>query len=200
MLYDLSHPLTEATPTYPGDPATKIVPSGTHEASGYEDHYVSIGTHVGTHMDAPSHMISGGKTLDTYPLECFMGKGIYIDARNGFSPEAIETVNAGDIVLFYTGMSGKYHDPAYFTDYPAMSEEMADLLIKKGVSIVGVDTCSVDNVDGFPVHKKLLGADVLIIENLANLELLAGKVFVVRAFPLNLALDGAPVRVIAETE
>jgi arylformamidase len=63
-----------------------------------------------------------------------------------------------------------------------------------------MDTGSFDNAEGFPVHKQLLGADILLIENLTNLEPLIGKQFKLYALPLKLERDGAPARVIATTE
>ena len=80
-----------------------------------------------------------------------------------------------------------------------MSEEIANYLISKKVSMVGVDACSVDNQEGFPIHKLLWAADVLIIENLTNLEVLEGNLsFKIHAYPIKLEIDGAPVRVVAE--
>ncbi len=200
MLIDLSVDLNEKTPVYPGDPETKINPAGILETSGYKDHYVCMGTHVGTHMDAPSHMVVGGKNLNEFPIEKFSGRGVCVRVEEDFNISEIQEldIQEGDIVLFHTGMSKKYHDSAYFEKYPAMSEEIANWLVEKKVKMVGVDTCSVDNTDGFPIHKILLGGEVLIIENLTNLAELAGKSFKVHAFPIKLQIDGAPVRVVAE--
>jgi kynurenine formamidase len=195
MLIDLSVPINEQTPVYPGDPATKIAKAGTHSESGYQDHYVSMGTHVGTHIDAPAHMIEGGKNLSEYPIERFQGRGHLI---TDFLAVKSVDLQEGDIVLFHTGLYHAYHEPRYFTDYPAMSEEVAQYLIEKKVGMVGVDTCSVDSKEGFPIHKLLLGAEILIIENLTNLEPLTGKEFRVHAYPLKLEIDGAPARVVAE--
>jgi len=201
MLIDLSVDLNEKTPVYPGDPETKISPAGILETNGYQDHYVCMGTHVGTHMDAPSHMIVGGKNLNEFPIEKFSGRGVYIQVDGDFDTEEIRKVDIqeGDIVLFHTGMSEKYHEAAYFEKYPAMSEEIAKWLVENKVKIVGVDTCSVDNAENFPVHKILLGNEILIIENLLNLDLIARMPFKVHAFPIKLQIDGAPVRVVAET-
>jgi kynurenine formamidase len=91
-----------------------------------------------------------------------------------------------------------YHEPAYYNDYPAITEDMAQYLIEKKVKMVGVDMCSVDH-EPFPVHKILLDKGILIIENLTNLFPLQGKEFIVRAFPLRLDIDASPARVIAET-
>jgi arylformamidase len=200
MLIDLSVDLNEKTPVYPGDPATKINPAGILKTNGYQDHYVCMGTHVGTHMDAPSHMVAGGENLNEFPIERFSGRGVCVQVGENFDEEKIQKVDIqeGDIVLFHTGMSEKYHDPVYFEKYPAMSEEIANWLVQKKAKIVGVDTCSVDNTEGFPIHKALLGKGVLIIENLTNLGGLAGKSFKVHAFPIKLQIDGAPVRVVAE--
>ncbi|OGG72198.1 hypothetical protein A3E65_00340 [Candidatus Kaiserbacteria bacterium RIFCSPHIGHO2_12_FULL_56_13] len=199
MLVDLSVALNEKTPIYPGDPKTKIKISAVLEKDGYHDHYVSVGTHVGTHMDAPSHMIAGGKNLDEFPIESFSGRGVYIQTGKNFDSGEIKKVpmNAGDIVLFHTGMSDVYHDKSYYDEYPAIPEEVANYLVEKKVKIVGVDMCSVDH-EPFPIHRILLGNDILIIENLTNLGVLAGKESTIYAFPIKLQIDGAPVRVVAE--
>lgn len=67
-LIDLSVPINENTPVYPGDPVTKIQPAGILYKDGYEDHYVCVGTHVGTHVDAPRHMVKNGESLDQITL------------------------------------------------------------------------------------------------------------------------------------
>lgn len=199
MFIDLSVPINEQTPIYPGDPATKIEPAGVLAKDGYNDHYISLGTHVGTHIDAPLHMLEGGLSLDKVPVERFVGHGRLVDVT-GIDFEAVKQadIQEGDIVLFLTGMSDKYQDPSYFENYPAISEEVAKYLVEAKVKMVGVDTCSVDNQDGFPIHKILLAGKVLIIENLTNLNQLAGKDFKIYALPLNLEIDGSPARVIAE--
>ncbi len=198
---DLSVAINEDTPIYPGDPKTSIKPAAMLDKDGYYDHYFSMGTHVGTHVDAPMHMIAGGKSLDQIPVDQFIGRGVYVDVTDGnFDAVKNAGIQEGDIVLLHTGMGAKYHESAYFDDYPAMSEEVASYLVEKKVKMVGLDTCSPDNKDGFPVHKILLAGDVLIIENLTNLEQLAGKAFRLFALPINLQIDGAPARVIAEIE
>lgn len=199
MYLDLSVTVNEQTPVYPGDPATKIEQAGVLAKDGYCDHYISMGTHVGTHIDAPMHMLEGGKSLNHIPVEQFIGRGRLVEVE-GSDFDAVKKagIQSGDIVLFHTGMSNKYREEVYFEDYPAMSEEVARYLVETKVKMVGVDTCSVDNQDGFPIHKILLGGNVLIIENLTNLDQLTGKNFKVYALPLNLQIDGSPARVIAE--
>lgn len=201
-LIDLTVTLNAQTPLYPGDPATKIEPAGVMERDGYTDHYISVGNHVGTHIDAPLHMAAGGKSLDKMPVDRFAGRGVLVDVTDGFSLERLQQadIKQGDIVLFRTGMSEKYHEPIYFEEYPVMSEEVANYLVEHKVSMAGVDAGSVDIAEGFPIHKVLLAGDVLIIENLTNLDKLTGKMFKVYALPVKLDVDAAPARVVAEVE
>ncbi len=197
---DLSVRLNKDTPVYPGDPKTKIEPGGILDKDGYEDHYVCLGTHVGTHVDAPRHMIAGGKALDQFPIDKFIGRGVYIKVNSRkFDLEQVRKadIREDDIVLFHTGMSAVYHKSEYYDNYPAMARDIANYLVGEKVKIVGVDMCSVDH-GPFGVHKILLGNNILIIENLVNLQTLAEKKFRVYAFPLKLQIDGAPTRVVVE--
>lgn len=197
---DLSVPLNEVTPTYEGDPPTKLELVATVATDGYAFTYISVNSHTGTHIDAPAHMLpSPAKTLNEYPIEAFSGRGVYIDAKEkAFDLEMIEQANvqAGDIVLFHTGMSSSYKTSAYYSDYPAIPENVARYLVEKRVKMVGVDMCSIDH-EPFDAHKILLANDVLIIENLTGLERLAGKDFIIHALPLYVTADAAPARVIA---
>lgn len=199
MLVDLSVQLNNQTPAYPGDPKIQIAQIETVESDGHLGHSILLGTHTGTHIDAPAHMLVAGDSLGAVPIDRFFGTGKLVDA---FTIDAIDKamVESDNIVIFYTGMSNDYYKPSYFTDYPVMPGEIADYLINKGVKLVGVDTCSVDNTPDFPIHKRLLGAGIPIAENLTNLDALQDRNFQVYAFPLNLDLDGAPARVIAETD
>jgi len=200
MFIDLSIPLNEDTPVYPGDPKTQIKRAGILEKDGYSDHYVCIGTHVGTHIDAPSHMISGGENIDKIPLGKFTGRGVYIKVSNKkFDIEEIKKtlIKKGDVVFFHTSMSDEYQTPEYFTSYPAIPESVVNYLVEKNIKVVGVDMCSVDH-EPFPVHKILLREEILLIENLTNLDKLKGQQFKIYALPIRLQIDGAPARVIAE--
>jgi len=199
-IIDLSVPINEETPVYPGDPRPRISPAGILEKDGYTDHIISFGIHLGTHIDAPMHMIEGGAGLKDIPVGQFTGRGRYIRVANEFSLEDVKVagIQAGDIVLFDTGMGERYNEADYFVKFPAMSEEVADYLVEQKVKMVGLDTGSADNQEGFPIHKVLLGGGVLIIENLTNLRSLSGKEFIVYALPIRLEIDGAPARVIAQ--
>jgi len=198
-IIDLSVPLNEATPTYESDPPTKLEPIATVAKDGYAFTYLSVNSHTGTHIDAPAHMLPDGAALDSYPAEQYIGRGVYIDATNKmFNLDTIKQVDirSGDIVLFHTGMSNLYHSSAYYDNYPAIPVDVAEYLVEQNIKMVGVDMCSVDH-EPFAIHKLLLAANVLIIENLTNLETLADKEFDVYALPLPMAADAAPARVVA---
>jgi kynurenine formamidase len=200
-IIDLSVTINEQTPVYPGDPTPQIKPAGILANDGYNDHTITVGTHLGTHIDAPFHMLADGKTLDTFPLERFVGKGTYINVNGTYDLEEIKKISIvpNDIVIFDTGLGAKYFEPSYFEDYPAIPEDVATYLVEKKISMVGMDTCSPDH-DEFIAHKILLAGNVLIVENLTNTHLLAGKQFTVYALPIKLEIDGAPARVIAEVQ
>ncbi|HEY2004392.1 MAG TPA: cyclase family protein [Candidatus Saccharimonadia bacterium] len=200
MYIDLTHRLTPDTPVYPGDPKPRVTLANSVDNDGFTDHLFTLGTHVGTHIDAPAHMISGGHTLDHYGLDRLISRGIVVNATAGFQLSTLKKndIEPGDIVVFRTDLSQQFHKPEYFTDSPAIPEDIALYLVDKHVSMVGVDMGTIDRPP-FTIHKILLGANILIIENLTNLHQLP-ETFTIMALPLKLALDGSPCRVIASTE
>ncbi len=202
MIIDLSVPINEQTPVYPGDPSTTIKPGGVIDPDGYADHRISINTHVGTHIDAPMHMVAGGKHLGDIPIEQFVGRGRLVEVHGTFDIETCKKADIlpGDIVLFKTDATKRYHDPDYFERYPVMTKDVAEFLVQQKVNLVGLDCCSPDGPGDRTMHAILLEGGVLIIENLTNLDALKEKEFTVYALPVKLALDGAPARVIAEVK
>lgn len=194
---DLGHQISSDTPVYPGDPKVEIKPAGLIDVAGFADHLISLGTHIGTHIDAPAHMIKDGKTLDQFQLEKFTGTAVCVHATDP-SNIIVPNLTNVDAVFFYTGASKRYQEASYWEDYTVLPASIIDQLIEADINIVGVDTGSIDSEEGFPIHKKLLGRDILILENLTNLDKVANKAFKFTALPLNVALDGAPCRVIAK--
>jgi kynurenine formamidase len=202
LLIDLTHTFTDNMPVYPGDPCSRLYQSNFIKDSGFSDHRVESNMHVGTHMDAPLHMVEGGAYISDIPLPHCNGNGHLIDARNKniVAPDLLagRSINKGDIVLVRTDWSKKFHEPDYFNDYPEIAEAFARQIVASGVSLIGLDTPSPDK-EPFPVHKILLGKNVLIIENLTNLEALQPfRSFRIHAYPIKYKADAAPVRVVAE--
>lgn len=201
-IIDLTHTFTDNMPVYPGDPPSSLKQVASIEKNTYTDHEIESLMHVGTHMDAPLHMISGGKTMDQINPDKFFGKGIIIDARNqkeiGIDLLKNLTISEESIVLIYTGFAEKYRTKEYFENYPSMTKEFAQTIVDKKIKIVGMDILGPDTDVTWPTHKILLGRETLIIENLANLNsLLSIKEFEVIALPAKYNSEAAPVRVIA---
>lgn len=90
MIIDLSVHLDDRTPAYHGNPRYEVRTAGTFAHDGYCGHAISMGTHTGTHIDAPSHMLPEGGNIDLFPISQFVGRGRYIDASDGFSLEAVK--------------------------------------------------------------------------------------------------------------
>lgn len=199
---DLTHTFDEKLPVYPGDLEPELTQSASLESDGYNEYTLKTGLHVGTHMDAPLHMIEGGKRLSEYPAEHLIGPGYLIDARGKtkIDVELFEQTHSlkHSIVLVMTGFNQYYREPRYYEAFPEFTLNFAQKLIDLGVKIVGSDTPSPDR-EPFAVHKLLLAKDILIIENLTNLELLVDTPnFEVIALPMKLRSEAAPVRVIAQ--
>lgn len=177
-------------------------------------------THLGTHMDAPYHFLPDGHTIEHVPLDRCLGPGIVVDLPSD-TPHAVTRaelaqaaeraggVRRGDRVLLRTGWEERYRTPSYAT-WPYLDVDAADWLLEMGVALFGADTQGVEqppalrpaNRFAFPIHQRLLGAGVLIVEGLTNLRQVAGRRVMVAAIPLHLVGgDGSPVRAVAwETE
>ncbi len=196
-IIDLSIPIDEKTPVYPGDPKQEINHISTVEKEGWNEHRLTFNTHFSTHIDAPWHMIKDGKKLSEYPLDRFIGEGVLIDVRKGFDIKFLDKakVTKGSIVLLWTDHCKNLYKN-YFEGAKFMPADFAKKLAKLKPKMVGMDIFSPDGPP-FEIHKILLGADVLLIENMRNFDKLKGK-FKVFALPINLQnTDGAQCRAIA---
>jgi kynurenine formamidase len=210
-LIDLSHPIEENMPVYPGTEPPTFAVACTVREHGFLERRLDMFSHTGTHMDAPAHMIEAGACLNALPLERFFGKAVVVDAT-GCTGRKIgmgellpheKAIAASDFVLMRTGWSRYWGGDEYFRAFPVLEPEAAAWLAAQGLSGVGVDAISVDPVEGgeFEVHGALLGGGLVIIENLTNLHLLPPEGFHLACFPLPLRdADGSPVRAVALLE
>ncbi len=198
---DLTHTFKKEMPVYPGDSKPKLEQIAFLNKDSYNNFQIKTSMHIGTHIDAPLHMVKNGKQISDILPEQFFGKGHIIDARNRIIDENLlkgMQILKGDIVFIMTGLYKKFGTTEYYESYPEVSNSFALKMIELGVSILGMDTPSPDRPP-FLIHKLLLEKDVLIIENLTNLELLLEhKQFDVIALPIKLNTEASPVRVIAK--
>ncbi|MGM0366020.1 MAG: cyclase family protein [Actinomycetota bacterium] len=204
-IYDLSLVISEDLPTYPGDPVVRLVPKVEYKFSGYNVTSVSMGTHSGTHIDAPLHMLERGGDINTLPLNCFFGLATYIDIPKQSGTAITETdlgkieIPAGDILIVRTGWEDMAYRKGYFTDFPYFSSQAAQYLISRKLKALGTDMPSVDGPEQKGAfHKEMLAAGIPLIEALVGLKQVCGQRMYFSALPLNIKdADGSPVRAAA---
>ncbi|MGO1842335.1 MAG: cyclase family protein [Canibacter sp.] len=204
-MFDLSHELYSGMPIYPGDPEVTIGPALTIENDAVLVQHVSMGSHSGTHLDAPAHTVPGGRTLDQIGLSELQGEALIlrpkVQAQQAITPTDLglqQLTSVPQIVVIATGWSEHFGSNEYF-DHPYLSAEAAAQLWQLGMRLLAVDVLSPDSTPSadFPVHEIVLGGDGLIVENLTGLDQL-GETARLGFFPLKLgAVDGAPVRAVA---
>lgn len=208
---DLTQRIRPNMPRYPGDEiAVRFTPVATHAADGYAATELVLGTHSGTHMDAPRHFLAQGRSVEEMGISRFCGRGWVLDVRSAPETEISAAVlegaargagvpAPGDFALLWTGWDRLFGSPD-MTSFPYLGLAAAHLLLDWGVSLVGTDALSVDSfsAERFTVHETLLQADRLIVENLCRLEQMGPGPVWCCLLPLPLeGLDGSPVRAIA---
>ena len=203
---DLTHPLNVDTPLFPGTPPPMIEDVATLDVDGYREKRISLHAHTGTHIDAPAHIIEDGPTLDRLPVDVFWGSALVFDCSghpviglDGLLPMA-DRLRHLDFLILATGWHRHWGQPRYFADFPVLSQKTAEWLVETGLKGIGVDALSVDPLDDtrLPVHHILLGAGMVIVENLANLDRLPEGSFHFSCLPLAIQdADGSPVRAVA---
>lgn len=183
-LVDLSHVITDGMVTYPGLPAPEVTAHLSRETAeeiygpGTTFHIglVTLCTNTGTYLDVPFHRFADGHDLAGLPLERVADVPAVCLDRRGDS--AID-LGAGDLrnlsghaVLVRTDHSALFGTEAYFQDHPYLTAATAEVLVAAGVACVGIDSLNIDSTaDGErPVHTRLLGSDIPIIEHLTNLD------------------------------
>ncbi len=214
-LIDLTHLLNETISAYPDTIGPKFESLNTVEKSGFAELKATMVLHSGTHVDAPSHMLKDGKSLDQFPIEKFVGTAIVIPCldKNEIDVGYLQTFEANiahtDFILFFTGWQYKWNTREYFDDSPIPTGEAARWLTRFKLKGIGYDAFSVDKVisaekitaENMPNHHILLGKEIILIENLTNLDKLPGHAFSFQCLPLKVEhADGSPVRAIAVIE
>lgn len=208
---DLSHPLQNNMPVFPGTQPVRVFTETDMATHGFVERRMHISTHTGTHVDAPAHLLDTGKTLSDLSLKHFVGKGRVVDYREIGTPIISRTLlemsfsrpPALDFLLFLTGWSSKWGKGEYFENYPVFTKDAAAWLVANVRKGVGVDTPSVDRIDdnALPVHHALLANDLVIVENLCGLDQLLNQSFIFTCLPLAIDQgDGSPVRAAALIE
>ena len=150
-------------------------------------------------------MLADAPTLDQLAIDHFQGEAflLKVDRRlidlESLQPHE-EAIKRADFLIMETGWSRYWGTERYFDAFPVLSPEAARWLTGRGLKGVGVDTISFDPMDTreYAVHKTLLGANLLLVENLTNLASIATPTFRFFCLPLKIEqADGSPVRAVA---
>ena len=208
---DLTHTIREDMPVYPGTEQPRLTTACTVSQCGYRETLLHMYSHTGTHMDAPSHMLPRGSTLEVLPASQFCGRAVVLDVSDlpprsvitaDYLREQNGTIRSADFVLFYTGWERKWGTGAYYDDdFPVPDQEAAKYLVSCGLKGVGTDALSVDTLrdQQFLAHKTLLDGGLVILESLCLKKVVGRTDLMLFALPLKFEnADGAPVRAIAE--
>ncbi len=203
-LVDVSVLLAPGIATYPGNPMFEITPVNRIAAGDAANNSrLVMGTHTGTHVDAPKHFFDDRPGVEAMPLDLLIGRARVIDmpVRGGITAKHLEGAGLReDIrVLLRTPNSALWNTKEPFhQEYTHITGDGAKFLVDQGVKVVGVDYLSVEkfHMPGHPAHHALLGAGVVIIEGL-NLSDAEPGIYEMYCLPLRIdGADGAPARVV----
>ena len=195
----------------PGMRGVNIASAKRLDSDGWNASTYALYSHCGTHMDAPRHFLDDGATIDSVALQTCIGPAWVIDLTPVEPRELLTVEHLGDYadrisegarILLRTDWSHRHGTSEYRDGLPRIGIALAEWLVARGVSLIGVEPPSVADVNDreelTAVHRTLLEAGVVIVEGLTNLDQLTGDRVEFIVLPLRVAGgDGAPVRAIA---
>jgi kynurenine formamidase len=211
---DLTLTISDKIPTFPGSPQPNFIPWENIKEDGYNLELLFLSSHTGTHMDAPHHFLEKGAKIHEISLEKLVSEAALIKSKkNGC--ESITKIDIQNFekkhgkidgfssVIFSTGWQRNLQKKYYFTKNPGLSVSAAKYLASKKISLVGIDSPSIDlgTDHKFSVHQIFAKKGMIIVENLANLDKIKSPKFHLIVLPLKLKnATGSPVRAIAFVE
>jgi kynurenine formamidase len=199
-LIDLSQPVTDAGPNCPVHPPVSAKVVATHAKDNWHMEVITLATHTGSHIDAPLHKITGGKSIDQIPLESFSGEAVLVDlldstADRAIGAELLASRLEGDltdrIILLATGWgTRRASSEEWHFHSPYLAPDGAQWLVDRKVRAVGIDHYSIGgsrDPDNTRTHEILLGNDLWIVEELRFPEEIfaVGPRFSFWALPIN---------------
>jgi len=203
-IFDISVPIRERMPTWPGDPGVRISQAlSMQRGDPVNVSALAMGAHTGTHFDAPHHFIHGRETVDQLDLEVLVGpcRVFEIPTEDEIDVTQLRGLPLKGVkrALFKTANSQLWATrDDFYEDFVYLSPVAAKFLVEMGVKLVGVDYLSVESfhAQGAPAHLALLRAGVVILEGLNLAEVPPGDYELI-ALPLKIAgADGAPARAV----
>ena len=213
-IIDLTLTVSDKIPTFPGSPQPNLIPWENIKEDGYNLELLFLSSHTGTHMDAPYHFLEKGAKIHEISLKKLVSEAALIQSRKGSGESITKTdiqkfekksgkIDGFSSVIFQTGWQRNLQKKYYFTKNPGLSVSAAKYLASKKISLVGIDSPSIDlgKDSKFSVHQIFAKKGMLIVENLANLDKIKSSKFHLVVLPLKLKnATGSPVRAIAFVE
>jgi len=203
-IYDLTVPLRSEMVTYGGEEQGPQLTYVKTVARGDSSNLSSlcIGSHTGTHVDAPHHFVDGGATVESLALDALIGPVHVVEHTASDHITAADVEAAGlpadaRRVLFKTSNGPYWEDDEFHPEFLGLSPNAAHLLVKRGVVLVGIDYLSIEQFEapGHQTHVALLDAGVIIVEGL-DLRAVRGGRYTMCCAPLKVVgAEGAPARV-----
>ncbi|HTI05615.1 MAG TPA: cyclase family protein [Gemmatimonadales bacterium] len=202
-LIDVTLPLAPGMPVWPDEPEPVLTPlSSIANGDPANVSRLSLGTHTGTHVDAPRHFIEGAKGAESLALSALCGPARVVriqDRRSiGITELAQLPLDGVTRLLFQTRNGSLWNEPGFQKDFVYLEPGAAEWLVSRGVRLVGIDYLSIEQFDSqnYPVHHTLLAAGVVILEGLDLRSVTPGD-YDLWCLPLKLVgADGAPARVL----
>lgn len=201
-IIDISWPLSEATTGYKDRKILKFEPRKIFDKDNARETTITIDAHSGTHVDAPSHFLQDGKTIDAIKLDRLVGTCTVLDLTN--VPEKItrdhlmkheNEICEGDIILLKTTNSATQATENFTPHFIYLETSGAQYLKEKKVKAVGIDYLGIErNQSGHLTHKELMHDDIVIIEGLRLQHVKPGDYFFVCLPLLAIRLEAAPAR------
>ncbi|MBI2913053.1 MAG: cyclase family protein [Chloroflexi bacterium] len=202
-IYDVSVPLWPGMVTYAGEPGPRLeYTSLLSRGDSANISALSMGSHTGTHVDAPHHFLDGASTVEAMLPEALVGPAQVMEYTGSGHITAAD-LEAADLpadarrLLLKTPNGRFWQDDAFHSDFVGLTGDVAGWLVDRGFLLVGIDYLSIERFRSptHEVHKLLLGAGVVIVEGLDLRAVPPGPYFLVCA-PLKLVgAEGAPARV-----
>ena len=203
QIIDLTMPLRDGMDAFPGEPTARFTRFTSIDDGGIEMWDAHLFSQLGTHVDAPSHFLEGGASVESLPLAHGIGAAIVVDIDSAAPIDAAalapheSRIRAARRVVLRTGWDRHLGTAEYWSGSPELTSDAAEALVAWGTVFVGFDVPTPSHSDLHLVHRILLSAGILIAECLIGTAALADE-FTLVCLPLPLVgLDGSPARVIA---
>jgi arylformamidase len=203
-VYDVTVPLRPTIPTYAGtEPGPKL---HFHSLISCGDSanvsQLSLGSHTGTHVDAPDHFLGNGVTVEQMPLDYLVGPALVVDfpSKSHITAADLEAADLPDgatRLLAKTRNGRFWDDDEFHPDFIGFAEDAGPWLAERGFLLVGIDYLSIERFRSptHAVHRALLANNIAIVEGLDLRAVSPGKYTVVCAPLPVVGADGAPARV-----